>query len=402
MLEIEILNRIKSITEQITDEIVQIRRTLHQYPELSWQEKETAQRLSEWLKKENCRVNTSFLKTSVIAEFGTGADSHLVAMRADMDALPLQDVKTVEYASRVPGVIHACGHDAHMAIAIGVVKVLNRLNLTLPGKIRFIFQPSEEADPSGAKELVEAGVTENVKAIFAFHVDPEIPAGKIGLRDGVLTAHCNEFQLSIFGKSGHAARPHHSVDTIFLANQVLNSYYQIIGSHSTPGCPAVLTIGKIAGGSKANVIPDRVDILGTLRTIDIKVREEIISIMKKRVEAITQSAGGGFKLEFKTPILSVINDEKLINLARKTVEALFSEKQIFEIPQVSMGGEDFAWYLTKTPGILMRLGARMDVNDVRYLHTNNFDINEKAIPFGISIMTALILNYFLTHDENSG
>ncbi|MFQ5769011.1 MAG: M20 family metallopeptidase, partial [bacterium] len=256
--EIDYSAEIQKLAYSLKEDIINIRRKFHKYPELSWQEFKTAEQVVRMLKENGLVVKSGICGMGVVADFQGGQSGKTVAIRADMDALPMYDAKSVPYASKITGVMHACGHDSHMAMAIGVAKVLTSLKVNLPGTVRFIFQPSEEATPSGAYELVKEGVMEGVDAVLAFHVDPEITVEKIGLREGILTAYCNEFKLTILGKSGHAARPHHSIDTIYLSNLVLSALYDIVGNRTQSFIPAVLSIGKIAGGTKANIIPERV------------------------------------------------------------------------------------------------------------------------------------------------
>lgn len=391
--------KIWRLANKFKDEIVTLRRTFHQYPELSWKEFKTGERIASILSSEGFEVRNNVYKTTVVAELKSGEGGKIVAIRADMDGLPMYDAKDVTYASRVAGVMHACGHDAHMAIAIGVAKLLKSLNLNLPGKVRFIFQPSEEAIPSGAEELVRAGVIRDVDGIFAFHVDPEISGGKIGLKEGLLTAYCSEFKLTILGKSGHAARPHHSIDTIFLTQQVLSTVYDITGKRSQQYVPAVLTIGKIEGGTKANVIPERVDIFGTIRTIDEQTRNEMIAALEQRVYAITKAAGGSYQLEFLSPVPSVLNDPHMVNMVREVGTELLTHNGIVDLSDISMGGEDFSWYLTKAPGVLIRLGAKSDSDKIRYLHTHDFDIDERAIPVGVAVMSMIVVKYLLDYSN---
>ena len=389
------LETIREIANRLAPEIVALRRTFHQYPELSWKERKTSERIREALLADGLEMEREVCPPGLVAEIRGTDGGKTVAVRADMDALPMHDAKEVPYASKVPGVMHACGHDCHMAIAIGVAKTLRRLEATWPGKVRFIFQPSEETTPSGAEEMVKAGVMEGVDEIFAFHVAPEIPAGKVGVREGVLTAYCTEFNLSVFGRSGHAARPHQSVDTVFLSSRVLSALYEIVPSRTEPFIPAVLSVGKVVGGTKANVIPERVDIAGSVRTIDEFTRNEILSAMEDRVAAITRMYGGSYQLEFPPPIPSVVNDPTLSRAVRRLAVELLSESGVHEIEKVSMGGEDFSWYLTKAPGMLIRLGARTEGQAVRYLHTHDFDVDERALPVGVALMAAIVLTRLL-------
>jgi len=335
-----------------------------------------------------------------MADFEGDSAGKTIAVRADMDALPIQDQKQCDYASKNPGVIHACGHDCHMAIAIGVVKTLRQLDIEVPGTVRFLFQPSEEATPSGASEMVKAGVMDGVEKIVAFHVDPEVPAGTIGLREGTLTADCSEFRLSIIGKSGHAARPHQAIDSIFTANQVMSSLYQIVGDRQNSFKPAVVSIGAVQGGTKANVLPERVDLRGTIRTVDEEIRLEIQTEIEKRVGSICLNMGATYQLGYLPPIPSVKNNPEMIQGIKQLVSNLNGFVDVVEIEKISMGGEDFSWFLTKAPGSLIRLGARMSPDEVRFLHTSNFDIDERALAAGTILMTMIILKYLLDDNLN--
>ncbi|TDI98811.1 MAG: amidohydrolase [Caldithrix sp.] len=388
-----LIDKIQKLTDELEPEIVALRRVFHQSPELSWKEFETAKRIVAILEEEGLQVQNGVCGTGVVAEIQGNREGKTIAVRADMDALPMQDAKEVSYASKVPGVMHACGHDSHMAIAIGVAKILKRFEGSFAGKIRFIFQPCEEAFPSGAHELVKKGVMQGVDSILALHVDPEIEAGKIGLRKGALTANAGEFKLSIFGKSGHAARPHQAIDTIYLSNQIMTSLYDIVGNRKQSHLPAVLTLGKIAGGIKSNVIPERVDIGGTIRTVDMQTNDEIVNQIERRVRTITQAAGATYSLEFPGLIPSVNNDANLIGLVRDVGNSILGQDEIVDIANISMGGEDFSRYLDRAPGALIRLGARKPGDQVRYLHTHSFDIDERAIPIGMSIIALSVLKF---------
>lgn len=388
-----IVTEIAGLTAELEPELIELRRHFHQYPELSWGEVQTSERVASLLRAQDCRVDTEFLKTAVVAERIGDGDGPTLAIRADMDALPLQDMKEVPYRSRVEGVLHACGHDVHMAIAVGVARVLGRLNVPLSGRLRFIFQPSEEASPSGAEELVRHGVMDGVDAVVAFHVDPEIAAGEIGLREGVLTAHCNEFRVVVRGKAGHAARPHQAVDAIHLTQQVLASLYDLVGGRTQPHLPAVLTIGRVQGGTKANIIPDEVEILGTVRTVDDRTRRELLEGLEQRVKLLCEGAGGGYELELLPHIPSVMNDAHLIRYFREVGEATLGAEHLVDIDRVSLGGEDFSWYATRAPGALVRLGSHKPSDIVRYLHTRHFDVDERAISVGVRVLSAFAVRY---------
>lgn len=385
--------KIKTITESIRDEIISLRRFFHQHPELSWQEIGTAARIAAILEKEGLAVSSGIIGAGLIAELNWGRPGKRVALRADMDALPIQDVKDVSYRSQMAGVMHACGHDCHIAMAIGVAKVLRRLGENLNGSVRFIFQPSEEASPSGAEEMVKAGVMEGVSAVLAYHVYPDIPAGQIGLRAGALTANCNEFKLTVHGRGGHVSRPHLAIDAVRLSNQVLSALYEIVGNRKNNNSPAILSIGKISGGAAANIIADRVEMRGTVRTVDEESRRHILRALEDKTRSIVEAGGGSYEIEHLAALESVQNAPALIELARELAAAHFGEEAVYNIDTVSMGGEDFSCYLMKAPGALIRLGVRKAGENIRHLHTNNFDVDEAALPFGVALMSMIIHRY---------
>lgn len=389
-----IIGQIGRITADLEPEIVQLRRTFHEFPELSWQEQKTAERIVSLLSDDGIEVRSGICGTGVVAELTGAGVGKTIAVRTDMDALPLHDAKDVSYASKVKGVMHACGHDCHMSIAIGVLKTLRQLRINFPGKVRFIFQPSEESTPSGAQELVKADVMQGVDNIVALHVDPELPVGQIGLRQGALTANCTEFRISVLGKSGHGARPHKAVDTIFVGSQVMSMLYDIVASLRS-STPAVLSIGAVHGGAKANVLPDRVDIAGTIRSIDEATREEIMSIIEHRLHTLTHGFGAKYQLEFLPPIPAVINAPAMTDLIRTVIRSQNDRLKVTDIEKVSMGGEDFSWYLTKAPGALFRLGVRKPGQEVQHLHTSAFDVDERALGIGVNVMSLTVLKYLL-------
>jgi len=287
-----------------------------------------------------------------------------------------------------------------MAMLYGVAKVLKDAAIEFPGCVKFIFQPCEESMPSGASKLVEAGVVDDVDAIFAYHVDPEIPAGKIGLRTGVLTACCSEFTLTLTGRSGHAARPHQAIDANYVGLKVVDALYDIVGNRAEPFVPAVMTIGLMEGGRKANVVSDEFKIGGTIRTLDQASWLDIKNKIERRVASIADSYGAGWDLKFLQPIPSVRNDAALIATARGVAETALGRGNIVELSKVSMGGEDFAWYLTRVRGALIRLGVRREASPVVPLHASNFDVAEKALPLGTSLMAKIAVAFLRRSRES--
>ncbi len=387
-------SEIDSLTASYSKRIVDLRRHFHRNPELSWQEEKTSAHLRHLLAEDGVEVSTDLCPPGLVATLHGAGTGPTIAIRADMDALPLQETNDVPYASQEPEVMHACGHDCHMAMLYGVARVLKASNVEFAGKVKFIFQPCEESLPSGASKLVQAGALDDVDVIYAYHVDPEIAAGKIGLRSGALTAQCNEFTLTLRGSSGHAARPHQAVDTIYLGSKILDALYEAAALRAEPLRPAVLAVGKIVGGRKANVVADELTLAGTVRTLGERDWLDMKERFERIVAMMAESFGASARFEFGEPIPAVYNDPALISVVRTVATDMIGPENIVDIPNVSMGGEDFAWYLTKAPGALIRLGVRRGDHPVTPLHSSDFDVDESALPLGVSLMAKTVIEFF--------
>ncbi len=380
---------------KIKDELIEWRRYLHMHPELSGQEYNTAKFVAEKLREFGVdEIIEGFGGTTAVVGLIKGNGENTVALRADMDALPMDElVENRPYKSTVKGVMHSCGHDAHTTILLGAAKILTKIKDKLKGNVKLIFQPCEERhDCDGAKALVKAGVLENpkVSAIFGIHMFPELPAGKIGTRVGEFMASSDIFHIKIKGKGSHASRPHMGIDPVIIAAQAINSLHHIVSRKVDPLHPAVLTVGKISGGHAENIIPDEVDMSGTVRTLSIDLRDEIPKWMEHTLWGITTAYGGAYEFHYEHGTPPVINDEKTTRFALKKMREILGEDAVVELEYPSMGGEDFSEYQQVVPGTFIRLGIRNEEKGIKApLHSPIFDIDEDILPIGVEVMTYL-------------
>ncbi len=419
----EVLRRWEShIDEQIAQldsRLIQIRRHLHAHPEPSRSEIETSRYIAEVLSEAGLapRLCRDGLGVMVDATLGRPPeDAPLIALRADIDALRIQDTKTVEYASQNPGLCHACGHDAHTTIVLGAAlcmaasqgrgaqpELTESPALQEGARLRFLFQPAEETS-DGARWLVEQGAVDDVSAILGIHVDPERSLGTVGLRSGTLTANCDEIHIVVEGIGGHSARPHHTDDPIAAAAHLVCALYQFLPRSIDSRRPSVFSVGKIAGGTLPNVIPDRVEILGSLRTLDQQTREEAKHRIEEIVHGARETSGTTMHLRFLTPIDAVQNDPQVTRALEEASRRVVGLGGLDFIDQPSMGGEDFSGYLTRVPGALLRLGCAPPGFQAPFLHAPDFDVDERVFGVGSRILlrAALLLSAGLDHREGSG
>lgn len=369
------------------------RRHLHQYPELSNQEFKTTAYIKDILKKNNITIKKIDLPTGIIAEVVGKKKGPTVAVRTDIDALPVLEQTTLPFKSKNIGCMHACGHDVHMSTVTGVAILLNEIKEHLNGTVRFIFQPAEEMPPGGARPMIESGALEDVKMIFGLHVDPFLKKGKIGLRDGVSMASVSDFNLKIIGKGGHAAQPHNAVDAIVTAAEVVESLQKIISREIDPVDPVVITFGKINGGSARNVICDEVTLVGTARTLSVKASKAIPGKIKKVAESICKARGAQVEMEIVASYPVLINHPQANRLLRESFESLFGKGKI-EPTEQTLGGEDFACYLEKVRGAMFRLGVMNNkIGANKSWHSPLFVVDEDAIYYGTSTIAATVYNY---------
>jgi len=369
--------------QALADQMVAWRREFHMHPELGFHESRTAGRVAEVLSALGYQVRTGVGGTGVVGERGAG--SPIVAIRADMDALPIQEANDVPYASQVPGVMHACGHDAHTAIALGVATLLAQE--TLPGTIRFLFQPAEEvADEeglSGAPRMVEDGAMDGVDYVLALHVDGSLPAGDIGLQAGPATAGVDDFHATIVGRGGHGAAPHDAVDPIYLTGHAILALHGIVSRRLRPCDAAVISIGALHGGQANNVIPAHVEMGGTIRFTSLEVRERIHTEIERAL-GIVRALGGEYKLQFIRGGLPTMNNVEVTTLLRQVATDLLGAERI-ALPQPAMWAEDFAILTDLAPGVLLKLGCGLEGPE-RQLHSPDFDLDERCLPIGAGIL----------------
>jgi amidohydrolase len=333
-------------------------------------------------------------KTGVVGYLGA-ADGPVIALRADMDALPIQEENQLAYASQVPGCMHACGHDAHTATLLGVAALLSRQEL--PGQVRFLFQPSEEvADDegiSGAPRMIADGALDGVDAVIALHVDSSLDTGHISVGDGWVGAAVDTFRAHIIGQGGHGAFPHQSLDPIWLAAHVLNALYALPSRRVAPLQPAVVSVGVIRGGSVDNVIPDAVYLEGTLRSFADEVRKKLIEEVENAM-TITRALGGDYQLEIERGYPPTYNDPTVAGWLRQVGGDLLGRERVGS-EQKTMGAEDFSYMSKLTKGAIFRLGVKSPGTAQRYLHTSTFDLDEAALPIGVAILCGTARRFVL-------
>lgn len=385
-------NRIKSIANSIKEEIISIRHTIHKHPELSFQEENTASLVENYLSGLGLKPSR-IGKTGVCAMiYGNGKTDRTVALRADLDALPIQEINQVDYASTVPGVMHACGHDVHASSLLGAAKILNEIKDELDGNVKLIFQPGEEKLPGGASILIKEGVLENPKvdAIIGQHVMPFINTGKVGFRKGLYMASTDEIYITVHGKGGHGAMPHLCVDPVVISAQIIIALQQVVSRKAKPILPTVLSFGKInSDGGATNVIPNSVSFDGTLRTLDEKWREECKALIEKIAVNTAEMYGATVDVRIEKGYPFLKNDETLTSDIINFAKHYMGDDQVEDL-DIWMAAEDFAFYSQTVPACFYRLGTRNEAKGiVSAVHTNTFDIDEDAIETGCGLMAYL-------------
>jgi amidohydrolase len=388
-----VLERAAAIGDQITT----WRRDIHQHPELGFQEQRTARLVAETLRSLGLEVATGVGKTGVVGVLGEG--SPIIGIRADMDALPIQEINQVPYASQTPGVMHACGHDAHTAMLLGVARILSEIPDRPAGEIRFFFQPCEETEDSegksGATRMIEDHALEGVDHVIALHVASDLPAGKIVIEEGFTSANVDTFYAAIKGKGCHGAHPHRGIDPIFILAQVINAIQGIRARRLNPVHPAVVSIGSVHGGSASNVIPDDVKLTGTIRSFDDETRDQL----GHEIEAafgLSRALGGDYDLKIVRGCPSVYNDPEVASLIRSAAVEMYGEDAILR-QEPGMGGEDFSYMARTAPGAMFLLGAKRDEVS-RPHHSPQFDLNESVFPLGTALLAETTLRLLRAED----
>ncbi|MGM0502624.1 MAG: M20 metallopeptidase family protein [Bacillota bacterium] len=384
------MEKIIDFINSIEEELIEIRRDLHRHPELGFAEYRTSRKVKNFLKGLDLEVE-QLAKTGVVATLEAGAGP-TIALRADMDALPITEDTKVDYKSEKEGVMHACGHDGHTAILLATAKVLAKFQEQLAGTIKFIFQPAEEG-PGGAELLIEAGVLEEpeVDNIFGLHINNQLPTGTLGVKKGVTSAAADGLNLTILGESGHASTPQRGIDAIFTAGQVVTTIQAVISRQIDPHQTAVINLGTIEGGYRRNVIADKVEITGTVRTTDPTLRAEMPQKIERIIKGITAAQGADYKLDYQFGYPVLINDRDLVTEIVPQLEKLNIFSKIKYLAEPSMGAEDFAYYLQEKPGVFFRLGAGGLAPDYYDAHNSKFDFDERALKLGVLLFVALTL-----------
>lgn len=381
--------------ERIEDLIIEIRRHIHRFPELSHNEHGTAAYIARILEKEGIVVQKGIAKTGLLVELGSSTSSRKIAFRCDLDALPLAEETGAPYSSENAGVMHACGHDAHTAIVTGTLLVLNKMKSQLKGNIKFIFQPAEEALSGGAELVVKEGVVDDVEAVFGIHVDPSLKMGTFGIKDDAMMASVDFFDIEVKGSGGHGARPHDTTDTVFVATQVVNAIYQIQGRHfSSLENPTVISVCSIHGGTAHNIIPDTCHFSGTFRTFAEEDRIKLRTLIERVAKETCGMFGAECDIKITPNAPPVINDPALGRFIEATIRDVFGEASIEKLKYPMTASEDFAYYREKCPIYFLRIGVSATAENSYPLHHSKFDIDERAIGRTVELMSHVLLRYF--------
>jgi amidohydrolase len=389
-------NQIDVAVDESMERMIALRRHLHAHPEPSGKELQSSLHLYRIFDETGLAVRMGPEGCGVIVESRNTDGGPRIALRADIDALRINDQKQTPYRSTVPEVMHACGHDAHTATMYGALLALDRLECdrALPWSVtwRGIFQPAEESG-EGAKAMMSAGALEGVAAIIAAHVDPTRRAGTIGVKSGPLTASCDDMRITVRGRGGHAARPHESNDPIAAAAELVSTLYQFVPRATDSQDAVVVSFGQIHGGQNSNVIPEEVMLEGTVRTLNRDVREKTVQHIRTLAEGIEQVTGAKLEVNFRRGSPSIQNDEQMTQLVSRVAGEVVGEQNVHSMARPSMGSEDFAYYLERVPGMMFRLGAAGDNGPWPGLHTPLFDVDENCLAVGAKIFARTVVEW---------
>ncbi|MHC3993988.1 amidohydrolase [Thiomicrolovo sp. ZZH C-3] len=378
--------------DAIEERIVTLRHELHAHPELSGAEEHTTLMIKAILEAEGLQVRSFKEHYGLIAEIVVDADAPFVALRADIDALPIQERTEAAYASQARGIMHACGHDAHTAVLLGAALALKRIEGRLRQNLRFIFQPAEEITDGGSSQMIAHGALENVKAIFGLHAYPYLHTGQIGYKYGVMLASADTFEIEIFGKSAHGARPHEGVDAILVMSMAVNSLNHIVSRRIDPLHPAVISLGTVEGGKAPNVICDHVKVCGTVRTVNHDVRHAIPEMMEVSIKGICDSMHATYNFSYTYGSPEVQNHDAMVDIVRAAAGTVLGEANVIDLTDPVMGGEDFGRYLEIVPGAFFRLGScDPDKGTCVAQHNARFDVDDEALRYGMKIMALAAL-----------
>jgi amidohydrolase len=364
-------------------DVLKWRRHLHQHPELSYQEHETARFVIERLQEFGGLEISTPTKTSVVADLVGGRPGPRLALRADMDALPITEENDFEFASQSPGVMHACGHDGHTAMLLGAARILANHRAEVPGRLRFIFQHAEELCPGGAQELVGVGVMSGVDLVVGAHLDSLLQVGKVGIKAGPMMASSDEFWITIHGVGGHAAQPQHTVDCVAIGAQVVTNLQHVASRNVDPREALVLSVTQFNAGTAENVIPGVAKLVGTVRTLNPELRRQAPELMHRVLRGITAAHGASYTLDYRTGYAAVLNDQRITQQWKDASTRVLGAEQVAE-PEPTMASEDFSAYVDKAPGTYFTVGGFNQEKGITYPHHHpRFTVDEAALPVGV-------------------
>jgi len=387
----ELKEHIQSLSEEYFQEVVSIRRHLHQHPELSFNEHKTSQFIQDKLKEYGIPFKSGFVKTGVLGRIDGGkGDGKVVALRADMDALPIKEDNEIPFKSVNEGVMHACGHDAHTASLLGTAKILNALKEEWGGTILLIFQPGEEVSPGGAKLMMEEGIFKDISpdVIIGQHVLPEMEAGHVGFKEGMYMASGDEVHITVKGKGGHAAMPHMLNDTVLIASQIVVNLQQIASRFVPAGIPVVLSFGRMIADGATNIIPGKVEIAGTFRIMNEEWRTKVKQKIKDIVNSTAESMGAEADIDIKDGYPVVFNNSDITKKAVSVAENFISKDSVEEM-EIRMTAEDFGFFSKSYPSLFYRFGVKRMNEETGRLHTSVFNLNEESLRTSFGTMAAI-------------
>ena len=389
------LDRIRSLADDAFPEVVRLRRALHRRPELAFREHETAALVAQTLAEIGLDVTTGVARTGVVAHVEGGGTGPTIALRADMDALPIQEATGLAFASETDGAMHACGHDAHTAMLLGAARVLHSVRDELAGTVRLVFQPSEEKAPGGARVMVEEGVLGAmdghgpVEQMFGQHVVPHLPAGTLGVRAGMFMASADEVYLTVRGTGGHAAAPQELTDVVLVQAHVLTALQAVISRNRPPGVPSLLSFGRVRADGATNVLPDEVRLEGTFRSMDEDWRFRAHELIQRTAGKTAEAFGATCEVEVVVGYPALRNDEAAAAFARETAVAYVGEERVVDLP-MWYASEDFSFYTEQVPGAFSVVGVGNEAEGITHgLHTPRFTVDEEALRVGTGFLAAL-------------
>ncbi|HVE48013.1 MAG TPA: M20 family metallopeptidase [Casimicrobiaceae bacterium] len=385
-------DRIDAIVAQRVPALIALRRKLHEHPELAFEEHETAKAVTQFLADLDIPFRTGIGKTGVVAVIEGTQPGRTVGLRADMDALPIHEENSLSFASKVPGKMHACGHDAHTAIALGVAATLVEMRDTLRGRVKLIFQPAEET-LSGAAAMIADGALDDppMDVILGYHNWPQIDAGKVGYHADAVMASADAFDVTLQGRTGHGAHPHLAIDAIAAGSYFVTQLQSIVSREIAPLSPAVVTIGEFHSGTARNVIAPTAVLKGSVRTLDAGVASAIETAVRRLLDGIKTGMRVDYVLDWKRVAPALRQNAQALARVLASTRAMLGDEAVIELPQPSMGSEDFAWFAEKVPAAHLRIGSKIDGLDTA-IHRSNYDCNELAIPTGVRVLTRAVLD----------